>query len=280
MEIENNKLIHYIPSENIKDDHKNDDLICFVCMGISFKPIYLKCCDHLICFDCVKQYITNYTKCPLCKSNIKFDKPSRIILRMFEKLKFQCKKCELEINYDDYFPHMINCEREYYNNIDFCKECKTLYSNLHDCNILYYGNHNLNIIEAKFFIFLSKKRILKRNNSNISCIIHNHSLNYTNIKPAIAYLRYGWECDTCSSKFDKNVPSYYCVECNIDICKTCIEKLSRSKKKNLDLDIHHLSPDIKYGWKCDLCRKSFEYRMSLSCSECRFYACLNCFIKN
>jgi hypothetical protein len=275
------QLFHYMPAEQVIGEI-NNDLICFICFGVSYKPIYLKCCEHLICLDCVKQYLRQYKKCPLCKASIKFDRPSRIITRLFEKILFQCPSCSIGVEYKNYFLHMINCNEEL-KNLGFCKSCERLYiEGTHDCNIIEYGNHNYNPMEAKFFQFLGKKRLLPKGSPQgggvFEPVLHKHRLVFTNIRYETGYIRVGWECDYCNTRYDKNKGSYFCNECSIDICQGCYDKYVNNKEKFIHR--HELTALSKYDWKCKVCKKFYEYRISFTCDGCNIDACLNCYIKN
>jgi hypothetical protein len=273
---EHANIFHYIPSEQLIGE-LNNDLICFICYGVSFKPIYLKCCEHLICLDCVKQYLRLYNKCPLCKSGIKFDRPSRIIMRLFERLVLKCHKCEVAVEYNNYFPHMVSCTESNYR---YCRTCETLYQEEHNCNLIKYGGHSYNQVEAKFFQFLGKKRLIKNNreDSVYEPVLHKHKLIFTNIRWDTAYLRVGWECDYCNALFDKNKGSYFCDDCKIDVCIDCYNKYDKNREKFVHR--HELTTLSKYDWKCKDCKKYYEYRISISCEGCDIDTCLNCYIKN
>lgn len=124
-----------------------EELTCFICLGIAYKPVYMKCCSHLICFRCLQSVLKNNIKCPLCKVDISFDKPDKILVRLFDNLTFTCplkdKGCKKQIKYNFYFGHIISeCEYknqdEHYKSLDYCKKCDEMYKkgNDHICNYM------------------------------------------------------------------------------------------------------------------------------------------------
>ena len=49
---------------------------------------------------------------------------------------------------------------------------------------------------------------------------HIHSLIYCRTSRAsIGYNK--WSCDNCNGKFNNKIWSFYCTECDFDLCNTC-----------------------------------------------------------
>jgi hypothetical protein len=76
--------------------------------------------------------ISNLIKCPNCNDlNIKFEKPSKLINRLFENLTFNCtnknKGCTENIKYHFYFEHIFNSCKYDQLNLSYCKNCLSLY---------------------------------------------------------------------------------------------------------------------------------------------------------
>jgi hypothetical protein len=46
---------------------------CIICNGENKKPIFLPCCQNLICSECILTWICNKPNCPLCRNEIKKD---------------------------------------------------------------------------------------------------------------------------------------------------------------------------------------------------------------
>lgn len=63
------KQIHQMV-ERLNNEIKED---CIICKGENRKPIFLPCCQNLICSECVISWICNKPNCPLCRSEIKED---------------------------------------------------------------------------------------------------------------------------------------------------------------------------------------------------------------
>lgn len=139
-EINNNQTISYsMPTSDLVLTFNVDELTCIICLNICFKPIVIVCCDRLICAECVKTMIKHSSKCPYCNNvNINFDKPSKIIYRLFENLLFRCpnKDCKENIKYYFYFDHIYNsCNFNAKKDLAYCKTCHIIHNkkDIHDC---------------------------------------------------------------------------------------------------------------------------------------------------
>ena len=121
---------------------------------------------------------------------------------------------------------------------------------------------------------------------------HNHELIYmiTN--------RY-WRCNLCRKNYDNNIPTYYCTNCDYDVCSECMSQLSdennysliiHGMRKNYSIksisDSRHYHPlmycNISRGrnsmntWYCDNCKKEYNNEWSFYCSICDYNLCYKC----
>jgi len=93
-----------------------------------------------------------------------------------------------------------------------------------------------------------------------------------------------WTCQICDKGFGNENWSFFCTNCNYDICLSCAKK----QYKNIDytlinfiyLDkIHFLNvTNLGKNWKCNLCNLSFDMATrSYSCLKCKnFNLCTDC----
>ena len=166
-----------------------------------------------------------------------------------------------------------------------------------------YMNNNMNLKN----INNNQMSLLSLINSPILVNDHNHPLIYsfTIDRPKF---RKSWSCNKCSSHFPYNVPSFYCIFCDFDLCEKCLlkhqlfEVILYEYNYNLFNNIpinnmqllkwqsifpchQHLLTLIKkininYNWKCNLCKMIYNNIQAFYyCSLCDFYLCQNCVIK-
>lgn len=154
MDSNQSQIISYIiPVNDLAIATNVEDLTCIICLNVCFKPVIISCCERLICLECIKMMLKHSAKCPYCNNiNINFEKPSKLIYRLFENLTFNCvnKKngCEEKIKYYFYFDHIYNnCNYKKENEkLSFCKTCEVIYeyttdTPVHDCE----KSNNVNI---------------------------------------------------------------------------------------------------------------------------------------
>ncbi len=147
MDDNKDKLSYNLPISSLVKSENVDDLSCLICLGICFRPILLSCCEHLICLECVKQYVLKSSFCPYCKNtNLDFALPSKLVSRFFDNLIFYCpfKKsgCSEQVRYNSYFEHLTTCTKvetnSIYTKLNFCKSCFLLYrkESEHSCKVV------------------------------------------------------------------------------------------------------------------------------------------------
>jgi hypothetical protein len=144
-----------IPANDLAIQTNIEDLVCMICMNISFKPVLITCCERLMCLNCIKMMLklSSKIKCPHCNNvNLKFSKPPKIISRMFDNLTFFCpykdKGCSEKIKYHFYFEHIYNsCLLNQNSSYKFCKNCVDIYpvDSEHSCDLKIYSTNDQNI---------------------------------------------------------------------------------------------------------------------------------------
>jgi hypothetical protein len=83
--------------EYIDEGSINQNLKCSFCHDPFEKPV-TTLCEHIFCYQCIEQWITNENSCPICRrniSNIRELTPVkvRLVLNMLDSLLVKCKTC-------------------------------------------------------------------------------------------------------------------------------------------------------------------------------------------
>ena len=140
-------------------------------------------------------------------------------------------------------------------------------------------------------------------NSPIYVSDHSHPLVYC-LTTTRANCGNSWSCNKCRSTFTYDIPSLYCIFCDYDLCKQCLEKytigsvfvfnynnnnfnnLSNPLNKlnwQISLPIHnHYMTLIKkvntsFNWTCKYCSNSYNNTESFYyCSLCDYRLCQYC----
>jgi len=171
-EININTISYSIPTNDLAVQTNIEDLTCAICLNICFKPVMISCCERLMCYECLKMMIKHsnsmFLKCPLCKEvNIKFEKPFKLINRLFENLKLKCvnKQCDEIIKYYFYFDHIYNECLYNKSNFRYCKTCQCIVVKNSNSHICFEKPNEMSEIEKKLYgMFLP----INSNNNNLS----------------------------------------------------------------------------------------------------------------
>lgn len=85
-----------------------------------------------------------------------------------------------------------------------------------------------------------------------------------------------WRCNSCRNSCTKG-KSYYCCECDYDICEICIKKTLNTEKNHGHPHKLILFELQALGWTCDNCKVHGDcYKTRYRCQECDFDLCLDC----
>jgi hypothetical protein len=303
-------ISYQIPVSDLAITTNTDDLTCIICLNICFKPIVTSCCEKLICLDCTKQLVKHSLKCPYCNEiNMNFEKPSKLVYRLFENLSFHCpNECGEKVKYYFYFNHVFNeCTKpkEELQDHKYCKSCQIAYNfkenEQHSCDnyqqeiLDSVDSNELSAIEQK----LEQLSLAINNNSNMNNKIcsnndlsnmlpngtiniprlHNHNLILTNKRDHPEY-SLGWVCELCSDTVrNPETKSYHCEQCIYDICQKCYLHIS-TRLPNTTCHNHELNLEIReIEWQCNLCHNIYYKRRSWFCDNCDFDVCFSCYWK-
>ena len=104
--INNNTIIQNEISNAFKDS-----IICPLCLNILIDPVMCMNCQKNFCKRCIDSYTQKDSKCPNECSEPKY----QISLgknEILSKLKFKCKKCGIEFQYDEAQKHKNSCDND------------------------------------------------------------------------------------------------------------------------------------------------------------------------
>ena len=163
-----------------------------------------------------------------------------------------------------------------------------------------YNNNNNILINNSLS---NNKNIISLINSSIIIKLHEHPLIYCVTKDRN---QKGWSCNICKTNNNYNTPSFYCVFCDFDLCKSCFGKMkideiflydyNSNKFNNLQsnnnlnwqikIPIHNHSLSlIKRENKSNnlICNNCLIFLnnndITYYCSLCNFNLCVNCVSK-
>lgn len=297
------EVSYLIPVNDLSVQTNVEDLTCIICLGICYKPVLITCCERLLCLECTKMMLKmspNNLKCPYCnEQNIHFEKPSKLIVRLFENLTLYCpnkgKGCKESIKYHFYFDHLYNsCNYKAGNEGGFCKLCQKIYlinntSDSHQCDV----ENSLEVdsnseIERKLDEMYSNSPSSRNSSNNTNTLakgtvyiprLHVHNLSLTNERLNEGYQQ-GWLCELCNDNIrNPATKSYHCEQCIYDVCEKCCLYIS-IRKPNINSHKHELNLEIRdFEWECQVCCNYYYKRRSWYCDLCDFDVCVYCYWK-
>ena len=88
----------------------NEDFNCPICKDILDKPLETTC-EHYFCASCLSEALANQATeaCPVCKlqlSDSQVKPATRMIQRLIGESKVGCKRCKMQLNYEDAAHHV------------------------------------------------------------------------------------------------------------------------------------------------------------------------------
>ncbi len=152
----------------------------------------------------------------------------------------------------------------------------------------------------------NNKNIVSLIYTPIKIKIHEHPLIFCETKERSGQ----YICDSCSSNFNFNIPSFYCTFCDFDLCQNCLGKFQLNQIFISDFNNNHFENTINLynnnilywqkkfvihnhpltlikkpnkfsNWICDYCNKKYTFEnLSYYCSLCDFDLCEKCSFNN
>ena len=170
-----------------------------------------------------------------------------------------------------------------------------------------FMNMNLNMSNMNSSMNANKLSLLSLINSSILVQEHIHPLIYClTIDRSNFYTN--WTCNKCGINYTYNIPSFYCIFCDFDICEACIlshklfdiivfdynlnllnftmnNPLQLFKWQSIFPFHNHLltlikKTNINFFWFCNVCNNKYGNDSAVYyCSLCNFHLCQNCVIQ-
>ena len=252
--------------------YSNIDWVCEKCKSKfpkSESKYHCSLCDFNICKNCIE----NNSKYPLNSYEHK-----QLYLK---KYKFPCHQHELLFCHSSRFSHELNLWN--------CDLCRRLFSNRSWSFYCTFCDFDLCIFCAKNSLCLEEFI----NVYGIKLNIHDEPLVYL-------ISNKNWKCQTCFKNFDKSVPTYYCSDCDFNVCNECKNKLNSEQKYNLFYTENNRNFEFKLvslkshnhkliycltqrnneptSWICNNCSRNFGNRdWSFYCTRCDYDICFDCY---
>ena len=96
-----------------------------------------------------------------------------------------------------------------------------------------------------------------------------------------------WVCELCFKEYANKIWSFYCTDCDYDVCLTCARKyipqeyFVQKMGIKIDAHIHNLVYMVtNANWRCQLCKTAFKSFMpTYYCTNCMFNVCGGCMAK-
>ncbi|XP_037943570.1 E3 ubiquitin-protein ligase NRDP1-like [Teleopsis dalmanni] len=95
----------------------DEELICPICSGVLEDPIQIASCEHSFCRQCITQWITRQSTCPIDRSTIEtthIREVPRIFKTLLSRLRLSCTNvaegCTVILKLEDLGAHRSQCE--------------------------------------------------------------------------------------------------------------------------------------------------------------------------
>ena len=193
-----------------------------------------------------------------CRNHVHISKHDHGLVLLYSNRDWTCKIC---------YKHFTKNDSKYY-----CSICK-----FNVCNNCIGDNKKYPLTP-----FYHQQTKLKSH--KFSC--HEHKMIYCRTSRGDHDIT-NWICNICRISYGDKIWSFYCTNCDYDICLSCSKKYIPDyefiNKKGIKIDEHN--DDLVYmitnrNWKCKLCRKDFEKNTaSYYCTYCDYDVCSECMSK-
>ena len=254
--------------------YSNRDWICDIC-GSKFSKkdstYYCSICDFDVCHNCIGM--------PQKYSLIDYYHQQTEL----KNYTFPCHKHKL-----------IYCRTSRSKNENTTWICDLCFNNYENKIWSFYcTNCDYDICLSCAKKFIPKNEFI--NNIAIKIDDHCHNLVYM-------VTNRNWICNLCRDSFPNFIPTYYCTNCDFDVCKKCKKNISdedkypllfKGKRENYNIKTinnsrYHRHPLIycitsrneegNTSWICDKCLKHYNNgEWSFYCSMCDYDLCFNCY---
>jgi len=173
-----------------------------------------------------------------------------------------------------------------------CDICNKLYDNKIWSFYCTYCDYDLCLKCSKKY-FPSDELVT---NMGIKTDNHNHPL-------VFMITNRNWSCKLCKESFESIEPTYYCTECEYNICMVCMRRISDEEKypffndgerKDYEIKTERINNHqhqliycitsryrIPTTWTCNICSNNFGIEdWSFYCSLCDYDICFSCYLKS
>ena len=254
--------------------YANNGWNCEICKSLKIKDeskYHCSLCDFNICKNCIENN---------CKYPLNSYQHKQINLK---KYKFPQHKHEL-----------LFCRSSRYNeklNFWSCDLCRRLFYNQVWSFYCTYCDYDMCLSCAKSSICLEEYI----NVFGIKLEVHDDPLVYM-------MTNRNWKCQICLKNFDKNQPTYYCSDCDFDVCSMCKNKFNSEQKYNSFYTELNRNNEFKLvnkkchdhpliycltqrnneptRWICNYCSRNYGNRdWSFYCTRCDYDLCFDCYNK-
>ena len=252
--------------------YSNYNWTCKICNSSKAKTefkYHCSLCDFNICINCIE----NNSKYPL---------------NSYEHKQINLKKYK----FPQHRHELLFCRSSRHNNelnIWSCDLCKRLFYNQAWSFYCTCCDYDMCVICAKNSICLEE-------------FINVYGINLNAHDDPLVYMimNKNWKCQLCLKNFDKNQSTFYCSDCDFNVCYSCKSKLNSEQKYNLfykELNRNpvfnlvnmkcHNHPLIycltqrtnqETRWICNNCSRNFGNKdWSFYCTRCDYDLCFDCY---
>ena len=232
-----------------------------------------------MCKVCIEPWLLKNNSCPICRNKKPvLELPSKFIMRLFDNVVIECSNkqngCKEKIIYGNLEKHLNVCV--YKTKISSCENCKDEIVKL----LKNVDNLESQLTHLKNTIEFNKKCNFDDDLNNIILEKIKFSLN-THKHFLYPIHRKDFVCNGgCNTIFRNTSISYYCSECELDICEKCFNSSFFKWTNRFDKHIHTLEPlyILSQKYECDRCNHKFGGdNISFRCDQCDFDLCWQCY---